>query len=460
MHCVPRFRLLRTASFRLAATYLLLFTLSALALGAFVSFAVLREIRAGFDDRILEETAAMDRVFNDGGREKLMAILAARGSGGGSLAYGLAGPDGSHLGGDLVAPDGAPPRLGWTEMHEVDSDDMVESAPEVLRVLTTPLSDGSYLMVGDERRRISGAIRSVVVAFGWAVAATLVLGAIGGLYLSRRFLRRIDAMRAVAQGIMAGDWGRRIPQSSVDDDLAALARTFNRLFDRIEKLLIANKHVSAEIAHDLRKPLARILRRLETARGEEALASARNQAIGEAIGDIEGVLETFDALLRIGQIEAGARRAAFRPVDLGKIAREVVEAFAPAAEEVGKTIIARLDSPLPLAGDKDLLKQMIANLIDNAVRHGAAGARIEVSGERKPKGFLIRVSDDGPGVAAQDLARVFDRFYRGARAVGVAGSGLGLSLVAAIADLHDLEVVAADNLPGLRVTIETRNAPA
>ena len=202
------------------------------------------------------------------------------------------------------------------------------------------------------------------------------------------------------------------------------------------------------------------MRRLETARGEEASTSARNQAIGEAIGDIEGVLETFDALLRIGQIEAGARRAAFRPVDLGKIAREVVEAFAPAAEEEGKTIVARLETPLPLSGDKDLLKQMIANLLDNAVRHGAPGMRIEVSGERKAGGFLIRVSDDGPGVAAEDLPRIFDRFYRGAGAAGVAGSGLGLSLVAAIAELHDLDVAAADNRPGLSVTIETRNAAA
>ena len=137
---------------------------------------------------------------------------------------------------------------------------------------------------------------------------------------------------------MAGDWSRRIPLSPVDDDLTALARTFNRLFDRIEKLLIANKQVSADIAHDLRKPLASMLRRLEAARDGDASPESVSAAIDAAIAEIEGVLETFNALLRIGQVEAGARRAAFRPLDLAEVAREVVEAFQPAAEEEGKTL--------------------------------------------------------------------------------------------------------------------------
>ena len=149
-------------------------------------------------------------------------------------------------------------------------------------------------------------------------------------------------MRRTARRLMDGDWSRRIPLSRIDDDLTALARTFNRLFDRIEKLLQANKQVSADIAHDLRKPLAGVLRRLEAARDDPSSGAARD-SIDAAIGDVEGVLETFNALLRIGQVEAGARRAAFRPLDLADVAREVAETFAPAAEDEGKTLVTRLD---------------------------------------------------------------------------------------------------------------------
>ena len=253
----------------------------------------------------------------------------------------------------------------------------------------------------------------VLTAFAWAVAATLALGTIGGLWLSAQFLGRIDSMRQTARRLMDGDWSRRIPLSRTDDDLTALARTFNRLFDRIEKLLQANKQVSADIAHDLRKPLAGVLRRLEVVRDEPSSGAARG-SIDVAIGDVEGVLETFNALLRIGQVEAGARRAAFRPLDLAEVAREVAETFAPAAEDESKTLVQRLDAPLPISGDKELLVQMIANLIDNALRHTPAGVRIEVAGERTPAGIAFSVSDNGPGVAAREMTAIFQRFHRSA----------------------------------------------
>jgi signal transduction histidine kinase len=167
------------------------------------------------------------------------------------------------------------------------------------------------------------------------------------------------------------------------------------------------------------------------------------------------VLETFAALLRIGQIEAGARRAAFRPLNLAEIARETVEAFQPAAEEQGKGLHPRLGSELPISGDKELLTQMIANLLDNALRHTSKGVRIEVVGKRTPRGVSLAVADDGAGVTPRELETIFQRFYRADAARASAGSGLGLSLVAAIAELHGLECRASDNGPGLRVTLAT-----
>ena len=446
---MSRIRLLRTASFRLAVLYLALFTASALALGAFVYMSVQREILSDFDERIVEETDALKSDFATGGRERLAGIIEARGSGGASFSYGLAGPDGRPIAGDLRVSAAGADANGWTEAQEASGEEPAESKPEVIRSLATPLADGSILIVGDERRRSDTLLKGVLTALGWA------LGTIGGLWLSAQFLSRVDSMRQTARRLMDGDWSRRIPLSRTDDDLTALARTFNRLFDRIEKLLRANKQVSADIAHDLRKPLAGVLRRLEVARYNFSSGAGRD-AIGDAISNVEGVLDTFNALLRIGQVEAGARRAAFRPLDLAEVAREVAEAFAPAAEDEGKAlVVTRLDLPLPLAGDKELLAQMIANLIDNALRHTPAGVRIEVGGERTPAGIALSVSDNGPGVAPADVEAIFKRFYRAGEAHRSSGTGLGLALVAAIANLHGLDCRASDNGPGLRVTLAT-----
>jgi signal transduction histidine kinase len=451
---VSRIRLLRTASFRLAVLYLVLFTASALALGAFVYLSVQREILTDFDERIGEETNALKSDFAAGGRERLAGIIEARGSGGASFSYGLVGPDGRQIAGDLRVSAAGADAAGWTEAQEADGAEPAESKPEVIRSLATRLADGSILIVGDERRRSDTILKGVLTALGWALAATIVLGTIGGLWLSAQFLGRVDSMRQTARRLMDGDWSRRIPLSRTDDDLTALARTFNRLFDRIEKLLQANKQVSADIAHDLRKPLAGVLRRLEAARADLSPGAGRD-AIGDAIGDVEGVLHTFNALLRIGQVEAGARRVAFRSLDLAEVAREVVEAFAPTAEDEGKTLVTRLDVSLPLAGDKELLAQMIANLVDNALGHTPAGVRIEVGGERTAAGIALWVSDNGPGVAPADAEAIFGRFYRAGEAHRASGAGLGLALVAAIADLHGLDCRASDNGPGLRVTLAT-----
>ena len=450
---MSRIRLLRTTSFRLATIYLALFTASALALGAFVYLSIRHEILADFDGRIVEETDTLQSAFTQGGRERLAGIIEARGASGGGFSYGLQGPDGKLLAGDLRAPAGSPG--GWMEARESESGEPPEAKPEIVRALATRLPDGSTLVVGDERRRSDDILRGILSAFGWAVAATLALGTVSGLWLSAQFLRRINSMALTAQQLMAGDWSRRIPLSPADDDLTALARTFNRLFDRIEKLLIANKHVSADIAHDLRKPLASMLRRLEAARDGDASKESVRTAIEATIAEIEGVLETFNALLRIGQIEAGARRAAFRPLDLAEIAREVMEAFQPAAEEEGKTLVARLNEPLPMPGDRELLVQMIANLLDNALRHTQAGVRVELTGRRTANGVSLTVADDGPGVAPDELKAIFQRFYRADAARTSPGTGLGVSLVAAIAELHGLECTASDNCPGLRITLTT-----
>jgi signal transduction histidine kinase len=452
---VRRTRLLRTASFRLATLYLALFAASTVALGAFVYWSIRHEILADFDEGIVEERDALQHIFVSRGRDALTATLDARTASGGRPTAGLWGPNGRSLGGDLELPPAAAPRTaGWFDFVETDTDQTPEQEPETMRGLATRLFDGSILIVGDERRRSDEILQRVITAFAWALAATIALGAAGGLWLSAQFLHRIDVMRHAAQGIMAGDWSRRIPLASVDDDLSALARTFNRLFGRIETLLLANKHVSADIAHDLRKPLSRILRRLETVRSSEGGPTATAAAIEGATADVEGVLETFDALLRIGQIEAGARRAGFQTLDLAEIARDVADAFRPAAEEQGRTLVMRLDEPLPLEGDRELLTQMIANCLDNALTHTPPGVGIEIEGSLGSSGVTLTIADHGPGVRQEDLSKLFEPFFRGDPSRGSPGSGLGLSLVAAVAELHSLACSASDNRPGLRFSFQ------
>ena len=381
---MPRTSLLQTASFRLAALYLALFAASTVALGVFVYWSIRHEILADFDEAIVEERGALQHIFAKDGRDRLVGALDAGVASGGHLAAGLWGPDGRRLGGDLALPPSSlPPKGGWFDAPEAEADEAPESEPETLRALATPLPDGSTLVVANERRRSDETLRRVMTAFAWALGGTIALGAAGGLWLSAQFLRRIDVMRRAARGIMAGDWSRRIPLASVDDDLSALARTFNRLFDRIETLLLANKHVSADIAHDLRKPLSHVLRRLAAARSGNGGPAAVAEAIEGATAEVESVLETFDALLRIGQIEAGARRAGFENLDLARLPGTSSILFVRPPKS-SRALVARLDEPLPLQGDRELLTQMIANCLDNALTHTPPGVRIEIKAARGP----------------------------------------------------------------------------
>jgi signal transduction histidine kinase len=196
---------------------------------------------------------------------------------------------------------------------------------------------------------------------------------------------------------------------------------------------------------------------LESALQGDVASEKREAAVSGAIADIEGVLDLFDALLRIGRIEAGARRSAFRPIDLAEIAGEAVDAFQPSAEEGGRRLLARLEAPFALSGDRDLLVQMIANLLDNALRHTPQGTTIEVSTGVDASGASLVVADDGPGVPEKELPAIFHRFHRGP--TSAPGSGLGLSLVAAIAEMHDLEYRAVNNRPGLKIVIRKTEEP-
>jgi signal transduction histidine kinase len=252
---------------------------------------------------------------------------------------------------------------------------------------------------------------------------------------------------------MDGDLAQRVPERGTDDDLDRLASTLNRMLDRVAELMDGLRQVSSAVAHELRTPLARLRQRLEAARSARS-SPEHEAAIDDALLELDAVLDTFGALLRIAQIEAGTCRTGFTDVDLGAIAESVVEAFGPAAEDAGKTLVAAIAPGAHVRGDRELLSQLLANLVENGIRHTPGGVRIEVGVAPTGTGARAVVADDGPGVPAQERERVLRRFQRLERSRDVPGTGLGLSLVAAIADLHGARIVLEDNAPGLRVRLD------
>ena len=254
---------------------------------------------------------------------------------------------------------------------------------------------------------------------------------------------------------MAGDFSRRVPVGGAGDEIDRLAGSLNAMLDEIERLMTGLREVTDNIAHDLRSPLNRLRNRLEVTLMREPSAPAYRDAIGEAVADAEGLLNTFNALLGIARADAGAPGENLEPLDPGALVRDVAELYAPAAEDKGLTLDHRIDDGLDdgLDGDRHLLSQALANLVDNAVKYTSAGGRILVAARRDGAAVELSVADSGPGIPAADRTRVLDRFVRLDASRHSPGSGLGLSLVRAVARRHGAELRLEDNAPGLRAVL-------
>jgi len=445
----------RSTSLRVAALYTAAFAISVVVLGAITLVSTRRALMQQFDARISVEASALALEFRTEGLSGVVQAVRERDRTPGALDYGLDGPGGQPLAGRLA---GVRTPLGWSELPTPQDARPVRDAPEAMRVLTTVLPQGYLLVVGDDDERTEALQGTVLEGFAWAFAGVVLLGIVGGYGLSHDVHRRLAAMSGAAEAIIDGDLARRIPVRGSDDDLDRLAVTFNRMLDRIAALMESLRQVSGDIAHDLRTPLTRLRQRLEASRTLRT-PRERAQAIAGALEDVDAILETFAGLLRIAQIEAGARRAAFRPVDLTALAQTVVEAFAPAAEDAGQRLELAADEPLTVEGDRELLVQMLVNLVENALRHAGGRARIRIRAARRGAAAVLVVSDDGPGVPADERQRIFDRFYRLETSRSTPGSGLGLALVAAVARLHGARVSLADAAPGLEVTVAFPDVP-
>jgi signal transduction histidine kinase len=432
----------RSFTLRLAALYTAVFALSVVALGGLTVFTTRRALSEEFDARIGAESAALVQEYKSEGLKGVVDAVRERDRTPGAIDYGVQGPAGEALAGRLSVSRATP---GWSVLR-----DRQGRAGESVRVLTVMLPDGHRLLVGDEVERIEALDGALFRGFAGAFLGVVVLGVVGGYGLSRGVHRRLAAISGTAEAIIDGDLARRVPVRGANDDLDRLALTFNRMLDRIAALMESLKQVSSDIAHDLRTPLTRLRQKLEA-----GLLSPheRGQALEGALTDLDTILDTFAALLRIAQIEGGARRAAFRNSDLAAIGQTVVEAFAPSAEDAQQSLRLEAEAGVPVVGDPELLTQMLVNLVENALRHAGPAAAVTVKVSRPGGTPTLAVLDNGPGVPDVERERLFDRFYRLERSRSTPGSGLGLALVAAVAKLHGAEVRLIGGSPGLEARV-------
>lgn len=288
----------------------------------------------------------------------------------------------------------------------------------------------------------------------------LVLAGLAAVLVTRRTVGRIEQINATSRAIMLSGLDQRIPLRGSNDEWDRVAENLNQMLDRIETLMGEVKQVSDNVAHDLRTPLTRMRGRLEKAYHAPRNSETDAALIGDTIADLDAVLGMFASITRISEIETRARTGAFRALDLFEIAGEVVELYDAAAEQVATRLSFAGERGVAITGDRDLLFDAIANLVDNAIKHGCKGGQVTVTCRRADGAAVITIADDGPGIPAEQRGHVFKRFYRLEQSRYTSGNGLGLSLVAAVAHLHGAEIALHDNAPGLTVALSFPAAPA
>jgi signal transduction histidine kinase len=439
---------LRSSTLRLAFVFIAVFGAAILGLFGFVYWATLSYVEVRQENDIARERDLLTAAFSGSGRAGMTEAIERRLSGRpfDGWAYLLADASLTPLAGNLSRwPAEFSSEAGWTIFWSP------EHPGQTFRAEFTTLPDGSHLLVGQVDDK-TGFVQTVGSGLVLAVAMILLLATAAGISTSRRSVTRIETINAICREIMITGPSRRVPRRGSGDEWDELADNLNAMLDRIEELIETNRQVSNNIAHDLRTPLTRMRGRLEHSYRQPFDAGRYKALLGETIAELDGVLRIFSSLLRISQIEAHRRRAAFRDIDLAVVAQEVVELFEPMAEEKGLSIALQVREPVHILGDRDLLFDALSNLLDNALKHGRGDVSVMVRGTSNAG--TISVADRGPGIPPEERKKVLQRFYRLERSRHSSGSGLGLSLVAAVAHLHGAAIGMADNAPGLTIDLE------
>ncbi len=447
--------ILRTSAFRWIAAYLLLFLVAIAGVVGYIFWLTSEQLNRELSGIISAEVAGLREQFETGGLGNLDRAIAARSAAPGNSLYVLADSGGRRVAGNL---SGLPADLmgkssGGPFLYSRKTDLGEEMRHAVGVAIAVP--GGLALVVGrdvEEQQTFAAAVRR---AFLWGTAIVALAGLVGGLFASRALLRRVDTVTQASRSIMAGDLARRLPVSGAGDEFDRLSQGLNAMLERIEQLMVGLREVSDNIAHDLKTPLTRLRNRAETALTDPA-GGADRQALERTIQEADGLIRTFNALLAIARLEAGQGSGSFVPLDLAEVAREAAELYEPVAEEAGFRVEVEIGAAPIVRGDRQLIGQAIGNLIDNAIKYGrpvgakAPSIRLSVEADREAR---LIVADSGSGIPEADRERVLKRFVRLEASRSAPGSGLGLSLVAAVAHLHGGSIRLEDNRPGLRVVV-------
>lgn len=449
-------RLLKTASFRLSILYTAVFAVCFASLLFITYWTATAALRDQIRSKIAEDLQALIAEATNDGTNSIIQDINERLQIAGEATgyYYLADSRGQKLAGNL---DRLETKDGWREA------DFSESAVPTSRSQLdqdhqlwgqgTHLADGSFLFVGQDAFRVLSVQEAIIESFAWSMAIAFVLAALAGLLVSQGFLSRIDAINKTSLAIMNGSLKERIPIRGTSDEIDRLSMNLNRLFDNNQSLLESLKQVTTNIAHDLRSPLSRLRQNLEATRIGSGDIASYEEAVDSAIVESDHLLATFSALLRIAQIESGSRKSGFRTVNLTEVLERVTTAYRAVAEDESKELNEAFDNGILVHGDGELLLQMAANLIENAIRHTPPRTKIAFTLSRSADGPIVTVSDSGPGIPLSEREKVFERFYRLDASRTTPGNGLGLALVAAVATLHGIRVSLEDNNPGLKVIL-------
>jgi signal transduction histidine kinase len=441
-------RVFRTSSFRLTALYGGLTSAGYLLLFAIVFWSTTHYMQQQLDSSVAGELTEIQNAAPDGGRDQIRDVVAGLIGRSPDYFYLLQDADGRVLIGNLPATRAVTGIRQWpgSRRHRGNPFSGIRGRGIIV-------AGGAYLFVGLSTVQLHEMEELILHAFLWGLALALVLSLAGGAAVSLSVLRRIESVSRTSREIIGGDLQRRIPERGTRDEFDHLGASLNAMLDRIQTLMDGLRQVSNDIAHDLRTPLTRLRQRLELAQHDAAGGPLAAAIIPQTLCDIDSILETFGALLRIAQIESGACQAGFRPVHLGEVLRNVVEVYQPACEERGQTLEMHIETSPDVLGDRELLTQLFANLLDNASRHSPPGARIEVAATASTDRVSVVVADSGPGIPAEFRVKVMQRFFRLESSRSTPGNGLGLSLAAAIARIHGADLELGDHAPGLTVTV-------
>jgi signal transduction histidine kinase len=454
-------KLFRTTTFRLSLTYVALFGAAAMVAIFYIYWNTTVLLTQQLHQTIDAELKGLAEQYKAGGQDQLVRTVAERSQTPGNSLYLVADAEGRRVAGNLSAIS---PEL-WNSVGPVEfvytrpAPGGIEKRLAFANVFRLP--SNYRLIVGrdiEERRELARVVRS---AMAWGLGVMALFGLGGGYLVSRNLLARIDAVAATTRTIMEGNLSGRLPVNGSGDELDRLSESLNLMLARIEQLMAGLREVSDNIAHDLKTPLNRLRNRVEAALREPYGEAAYREALERTIEEADGLIKTFTALLSIARLEAGAGGENRELLDVSALVRELAELYEPVAEERGLVLRATPTRPILIRADRQLLGQAIANLIDNAIKYGApakfdgGGAKPEIGVEADVKGGAAKivVTDRGPGVPEAERERVLERFVRLEASRSEPGSGLGLSLVAAVARLHGGRLQLEDNAPGLRVVL-------